>query len=212
MSTRFGNPELLKKKYGDLKKKEADKAILYERAHPVKVKKQELKITLPSEPSLILPSVKVVEEVEINPVDTITTDTFKHNLLNFIDTSKLVEGRPGFKAKSYFLKELQHLAKLLGIFKNEKNKIYFIEGIQKELKEAFGEEPNLIGDIKELSIDDIKKYKPVEKLFIKHHIAEPTKTDLLGTIKRTIKQYYTSDELVQQVINEIEKEWKPTPK
>lgn len=204
---KFGNPELLKKKYGDLKKTEINKDVLYERANPVRVKKQELKITLPSQPSLILPSIKIEEE-EINPIDTVTTDTYKHNLLNFIDTDKLVEGRPGFKAKSYFLKELQHLAKLLNIFKNEKNKIYFIEKIQHEIEEAFGEEQNLIADIKELTIDEIKKYKPIEKLFIKHHIAEPTKTDLLSNIKRTIKQYYTSDELVQQVINEIEKEWK----
>jgi len=210
--SRFGNPELLKQKYGNLENKEVNKELLYKKADFVKQKKHELKINLPSHPALILPSQKVTEQMEINPVDKITINSYKHNLLNFIDTSKLIESRPGFKGKSYFLDELKHLSRLLNIFKNEKNKGFFINAIENEIKNEFDDNLNLVGDIKELSLDDIKKYKKIEKLFIKHHIAEPTKTDLLSRIKMTIKKYYTSDELVQQIINEIEKEWKPIKK
>lgn len=208
MTARFGNPELLKKKYGNLQPPSTSKII--KKSTPINVNAtfniMPLKITLPSEPSLATQSKMLIEETKINvqPIDN-----QKYNLLNFIDTSKLIEGRPGFKAKSYFLKELQHLAKKLDLFKNEKSKPYFIEQISEAIKQAFGNEPNLIADIKNLTVEEVKKIKNIELLFTKHHITEPTKTELLNKIKVTIKKFYTSDDvLIQQIVNTIENEWK----
>jgi hypothetical protein len=208
--SKFGNPKLLKEKYGELSSQN-DNKIIYEKAKQTTKIKQELKITLPDKPSLILPSIKITEEIEINPIDKTTTDSYKNNLLNYIDVSKLSEGRPGFKSKSYFLSDLIHLSKLLGLFKNEKNKGYFIEKIKDEIKNNIGD-TNLVGDIKELSNDDVKNFKNFQNLFKKYHISEPANTKILNNIKSTIKKYYTSDDLVQEVINVLEKEWKPVKK
>jgi hypothetical protein len=208
--SKFGNPKLLKEKYGELSTQK-DNKIIHEKAKQITKIKQELKITLPDKPSLILPSIKVFEEIEINPIDKSTTDSYKHNLLNYIDVSKLNEGRPGFKSKSYFLSDLIHFSKMLGIFKNEKGKGYFIEKIKDEIKNNIGE-INLVGDIKELSNDDVKDFKNIQNLFNKHYIAQPDYTKLLNNIKSTIKKFYTSDAIVQEVINVLEKEWKPVKK
>ncbi len=206
MTARYGNPDILKKKYGQ--HEPSKKKINMEKTSPTNPKAtfNGFKITLPSEPSLIVES-KRIEDTVIAPTKQMSVDNYKNNLLNFIDTSKLIEGRPGFKSKSYFLEDLKHYAKLLNIFKNEKPKSYFIEKINEEIVKSFGDKPNLVADIKAMTIDEIKIIKNMENLFIKHHIAEPTKTDLLKNIKYTIKNYRTSNELVQQVINVIEQEW-----
>lgn len=207
MTSKFGNPDILKNKYGELNVVSKPKNI--KKSQPINPKaifnKESLKITLPSEPSLTTHIIIFEEE---NKIISNVTDYQKYHILNFIDTSKLIEGRPGFKSKSYFLEELKYLAKILKIYKNEKPKSYFIEAIKKEINDEFGEEPNLIADIKKLTLDDVKKIKNIEQLFIKHNIAEPTKTTVINNIKNTIKKYYTSDTLVNQIINSIENEWK----
>jgi hypothetical protein len=208
MTARFGYPELLKKKYGTLITPSTSNII--KKSTPVNVNATfnitPLKITLPSEPSLATQSKILTEETKINVK---SVDNYKYNLLNFIDTSKLIEGRPGFKSKSYYLKELQLLAKKLDLFKNENPKSYFITQIGEAIKQAFGGEPNLIADIKKLTVEEVKKIRNIELLFTKHHITEPTKTELLNKIKVTIKKFYTSDDvLIQQIINTIENEWK----
>lgn len=208
MTARFGNPDLLKKKYGSLIQPSSTNII--KKTTPINVNATfniaPLKITLPTEPHLMTQTLITDEETKI----TLTTiNNQKYNLLNFIDVSKLIEGRPGFKAKSYFLKELQHLAKKLDLFKNEKSKPYFIEKISEEIKKSFGDEPNLIADIRNLTIEEVKKIKNIELLFTKHHITEPTKSELINKIKATIKKFYTSDAvLIQEIINTIENEWK----
>jgi hypothetical protein len=209
MTARFGNAKLLEQKYGKLSE---NKPMKYEKSAAINKNatfNKILKITLPLEPSLAIVSEPMEMIKEVGSTKEITIDNYRHHLLNFIDISKLIEGRPGFKSKSYFLEDLKHLSRLLGIFKNEKNKGYFIEKIQDEIKKEFGQEPNLVSDIKNLSEEDLKNMKIIQQLFTKHRIVEPTKTDLLSKVKYIIKKYYTSTELTQQVINVIEKEWMP---
>jgi len=216
MTTRYGNPEVIKKKYATDITTKSNKKFNLTKANPVNKEasynKPTLKITLPSEPSLRVTHIPLEKEIEMIPTTTLSTDTYKYNLLNFIDIVKLIEGRPGFKGKSYFLEDLKHLATLLNLFKNEKPKRYFIDVIIEEMTNAFGKEPNLIADVKMLKVDEIKKIKYIENLFTKHHISEPTKTNVINNIKMIIKKYYTSDDLIRQVINQIENEWKPQKK
>lgn len=168
------------------------------------------KITLPLEPSTLIvnneqPTINIVKETNVK-------GNTRLDLLNFIDIAKLKENRSGFKIKSYDLKSLSHLARLLDIFKNEKPKLYFLEKIKEEMDKVFNNDNNLIADIKELSNDQAKQIKNITKIFNKHDISEPTKTELLYKINILIKDYRTTDDMVNIIIDLIEHQWIVTTK
>ena len=80
------------------------------------------------------------------------------------------------------------------------------------MDKVFGPDNNLIADIKNLTNDQAKQIKNVKKLFDQHDISEPTKTELLNKIKATIKEYRTTDDMVNIIIEVIEREWLKPPK
>ena len=203
---KLGDPEKLSKKYGVYTPLTSSKTFVKKTGvNKNATFNQMTKITLPLEPTTLItnveePSVTAVKEHNIK-------GNTKLDLLNFIDITKLKENRSGFKIKSYFLDDLKNLARLLDIFKNEKGKLYFLEKIKEEMDKVFNEDNNLIGDIRELSNDEAKQIKNMTKLFNKHDISEPTKTELLNKIKETIKEYRTSDDMVNIIIEVIERQW-----
>ena len=166
---------------------------------------QMVKITLPLEPSTLItnteqPTVTVVKEHNVK-------GSTKLDLLNFIDITKLKENRSGFKIKSYALDDLKNLARLLEVFKNDKPKLYFLDKVREEMDKVFNNDNNLIADIRLLNNDEAKQIKNIVKLFDKHDISEPTKTELLKKIKETIKAYRTTDDMVNIIIEVIERQW-----
>ncbi len=163
------------------------------------------KITLPLEPSTLITN---NEKTPLNIVkETNVKGNTRLDLLNFIDVAKLKKHRSGNIVKSYDLKSLSHLARLLGIFKPEQGKIYFLEQIRAEIDKVFYHDNNLIEDIKTLSNDQAKQIKNITILFDKHDISEPTKTELLSKIQSLIKNYRTSDDIVNIIIDLIEHQW-----
>lgn len=197
MNVKFGNVKTLKQKYGEYEYHPQTYQMI--KAEPV-YQYSDVKITFPTEPHLLMMKEKIIEKVE---TITTTIDYKKINLLNFIDMDKLIEARPG-KVKAYYLDDLKNISKLLNVFKNDRPKSYFIEQITEQMNTMFGNNPNLIKDLKNLDTKDINV---IASLFDKHYISEPTKTDVLSRIKITINKYFNNTDLTNQIIKTIESEW-----
>jgi len=175
---------------------------------------KDVHITLPTEPSKLVKPIypHIVETVKEEPPQIQPTENTHGDTLHFIDIDKLQPGRSSAKAKAYDLADLKALAKRLKILKNQKSKVNFIDDIKNELDKLFHGEPNLIGDIKKLSDENIHDIKQISHLFEKHLISKATATDLIRKIKSVLKKYSTSNVLHMHVIDVIEHEWLPVKK
>lgn len=232
---RFGNEEALRTQWGPLRQNES--TIIKNKTRPVNPKasfntKSTLvtnrivtTITLPTAPALRMPArIDIIPvpspngEIETKEVLAIN-DKLKHaqedqklDLMNFIDVDKLHAGRTTTKNASYKLNAIIKLVKELNLFKNNKNKEYFIDVLKEELNKTFHQEKNLVGDLKALDDDDIRDIQIIKNLFKKQFISQKVTDDLLIKIKKTLKDYSTSTDLQNQVVNVIEKTWMPKEK
>lgn len=168
--------------------------------------KQELKITLPTSPSVKKkPIVKKQIQIKVNKSLEVKNDI--NDFLNFVDESKLYPGRPKFNVESYFLDDLKNLSRKLGFYKNVESKKYFVDKIKNEYEKYFHNQNNLIEDIKKLNKNEIRQFNIINILFNKHNISQFYKDKLLPSIKQLIKDYSTSEDLHKIIIYEIEKTW-----
>ncbi len=194
----YGNVEVLEKKYGKLK--ESNFVFNFD-SNPINMnasfQKKPLKINLP-----------LIPELEIKPIivkDEIVKDEKGEKLadvLSFIDVTKLDPGRAGAKTKYYSLIDLTELTRLLNIVKARPNKKNLITDINEELKKIFGDQPNLIGQIRKYKTITINE---LSNLFNENNISITTTNKLI----KMIKSKHGNDVPIDKVIDLIELEWLP---
>lgn len=165
-------------------------------------------ITLPTEPAVTISNKNKELNVQSNIIVQEDTKEIKHNvldLLQFINSSKLLTQKKSKHIDVYELSDLKKFASLVNINYNNVKKEQLIAAIKNKIKEDIGG-PNLIDDLRELNPKLAIKtlYKHIEVLFDKHEISESKKQAILATIKDQLKLQVDP---VKYVIHVLENEW-----
>jgi len=164
----------------------------------------QVKITLPLTPSTII--VKKEIENESIPENIVIKTTIQdqqidiNELLQFVDFDKLVDIKQSKNVNVYELKDLKNLAKKLNIGISNVNKKSLIEKIKDKYKSQFGNELNLISNLKQIKELNLLI---ITKLFEKHNIITH-KNKLLEEIKKILA---TKHDVINAIIKVLEDQW-----
>lgn len=192
----YGDVKKLEEKYGPLRQ---STTIFNVPSKPININasfQQQLKITLPLSPML---EVKPVETKEVIKVDTKINEHLE--ILNFIDAVKLTPGRAGKANVTYSLADLVELSKKLKLPKSQSKPVN-IENIKNELNKTFGEQLNLIGQLRQFSSITLND---LNDLLYKNDISTTT----LNKLIKTIKTKHGDNIPINDIISILEREWQP---
>ncbi len=190
----FGDPESLQKKYGPLKHASISFNVP---SNPINVnasfQKKDAFITFPLQPSF-----------QVKPMETVTTTVVQGEdkvleLLHFIDVDKLIEGRAGGKIKTYSLINLKTLSQRLKLPKDQ-SKLINIENIKKEMVKSFGDQPNLIGQLKTKDFYTLTELKKM---------LSDINLDTTNRLLANLKKKHGNKIPVENIVQELELEWLP---